>query len=100
MKKVAFLTTVMTAGLVTALSAATPEDSNGDGVLTFDEVQAAMPEITVEAFNQMDTNLDGASPFGNLCIGIERSELVVDEHQSENRGVLVDDGVHGAHVDG
>ena len=64
MKKVAFLTTVMTAGLVTALSAATPEDSNGDGVLTFDEVQAAMPEITVEAFNQMDTNLDGASPFG------------------------------------
>jgi hypothetical protein len=34
-------------------------DSNGDGVLTLDEVQAAMPEITIEAFSAMDVNADG-----------------------------------------
>lgn len=34
-------------------------DVNADGVLTIDEVRAALPEVTVEAFSAMDVNADG-----------------------------------------
>ena len=40
--------------------AATEADTNGDGLLTIDEVQAVMPEISAEAFSAMDLNSDGA----------------------------------------
>lgn len=40
--------------------AVTEADTNGDGVLTIDEVQAAYPEITTELFTAMDLNADGA----------------------------------------
>lgn len=48
------------AGAVSAVSAATEADANGDGVLTLDEVQAVMPDVTVETFSAMDLNDDGA----------------------------------------
>ncbi|TMM54857.1 hypothetical protein [Sulfitobacter sabulilitoris] len=35
-------------------------DTNGDGVLTIDEVQATYPEVTPESFSSMDLNADGA----------------------------------------
>ena len=35
-------------------------DSNGDGVLTIDEVQAMYPDVTAETFSSMDLNADGA----------------------------------------
>lgn len=35
-------------------------DTNGDGVLTIDEVQAVYPDVTVESFTTMDLNADGA----------------------------------------
>lgn len=35
-------------------------DTNGDGVLTIDEVQASFPEVTSDAFTAMDLNADGA----------------------------------------
>ncbi|MEP1198651.1 MULTISPECIES: hypothetical protein [unclassified Tateyamaria] len=35
-------------------------DVNGDGVLTIDEVQASMPEVTTDMFTTMDLNADGA----------------------------------------
>ena len=50
----------LTAALATSVAAATAADANGDGVLTIDEVQAVMPDITAEAFNVMDLNADGA----------------------------------------
>ncbi len=34
-------------------------DANGDGLLTIDEVQAVMPEVTAESFTAMDLNADG-----------------------------------------
>ncbi|MEO9653119.1 MAG: hypothetical protein ABJ360_27680 [Roseobacter sp.] len=46
--------------LAPAAMAATGADANGDGVLTIDEVQAVMPDITADAFNTMDLNADGA----------------------------------------
>lgn len=42
-----------------AASAATDADANGDGVLTIEEVQAVMPDVSAETFNAMDTNADG-----------------------------------------
>ena len=35
-------------------------DTNGDGVLTIDEVQASYPEVTSDMFTTMDLNADGA----------------------------------------
>ena len=46
--------------LPTLASAATEVDTNGDGVLTIDEVQAVYPEVDEDAFNAMDVNADGA----------------------------------------
>lgn len=52
------LVTVLCAGVATYAVAET--DANGDGVLTIDEVQAVMPDVTADAFNMMDLNADGA----------------------------------------
>ncbi|MEM1351417.1 MAG: hypothetical protein AAGF27_03690 [Pseudomonadota bacterium] len=56
--------TLVTAAILASLAmpglAATAADTNGDGVLTIDEVQAVMPEVTAETFNEMDRNADGA----------------------------------------
>ncbi|WP_299042318.1 hypothetical protein [uncultured Tateyamaria sp.] len=35
-------------------------DTNGDGVLTIDEVQASFPDVTSDTFTAMDLNADGA----------------------------------------
>lgn len=35
-------------------------DTNGDGVLTIDEVQASFPEVSSDIFTAMDLNADGA----------------------------------------
>lgn len=52
--------TVFGLGSAGVVVAATAADTNGDGLLTIDEVQAAMPDVSVDAFNAMDTNADGA----------------------------------------
>ncbi|MEL7166653.1 MAG: hypothetical protein AAGL96_14375 [Pseudomonadota bacterium] len=44
-----------------ALAQATADlDTNADGVLTLDEVQAGYPDISVDMFTTMDLNADGA----------------------------------------
>jgi Ca2+-binding EF-hand superfamily protein len=35
-------------------------DANGDGFVTMAEFQAMMPDVSVDAFMQADTNADGA----------------------------------------
>ncbi|SEP12700.1 EF hand [Salinihabitans flavidus] len=35
-------------------------DTDGDGTVSFEEVQAAYPEMTEEDFENLDTNGDGA----------------------------------------
>ncbi|MDK3072490.1 hypothetical protein QO034_05135 [Sedimentitalea sp. JM2-8] len=40
--------------------AATELDTNGDGLLTLDEVQVVLPDTTAESFTAMDANSDGA----------------------------------------
>lgn len=45
----------------TLAQAATMEelDTNADGMVTFDEIQAAMPDVTEEVFTLADANQDG-----------------------------------------
>ncbi|WP_415402680.1 hypothetical protein [Tateyamaria sp. SN3-11] len=62
MTKIATLT-FMAALAIPALAmgqGAADLDTNQDGVLTIDEVQASFPEITSDAFSAMDLNADGA----------------------------------------
>ena len=55
------------ATLVTAISpalamsdSAVEVDTNGDGVLSLEEVQAVWPSVTIEDFETMDANADGS----------------------------------------
>ncbi|WP_304193737.1 EF-hand domain-containing protein [Lentibacter algarum] len=55
------------AALVTAISpalamsnSAVEVDTNGDGVLSLEEVQAVWPSVTTEDFETMDANADGS----------------------------------------
>ena len=45
--------------LANPATSATQIDTNGDGVLTLDEVQAIYPDITEDLFTAMDLNADG-----------------------------------------
>lgn len=60
MMKTPILSMICLLGFAGAVGAATAADANGDGVLTLDEVQAVMPEVTAKAFSAMDLNADGA----------------------------------------
>ncbi|MEM8823338.1 MAG: EF-hand domain-containing protein [Pseudomonadota bacterium] len=57
----AILTTTAASLLLLAVPAwaASEMDTDGDGNVTLEEVQAAMPEITAEMFASMDTDADG-----------------------------------------
>ena len=59
MTKLYLPATVIAVVLSGAAWAATDADANGDGVLTIEEVQAAMPDVSTETFNAIDTNADG-----------------------------------------
>ena len=55
------------AALVTSISpalamsdSAVEVDTNGDGVLSLEEVQAVWPSVTTEDFETMDANADGS----------------------------------------
>lgn len=52
------LATAMTPALAMS-EAATEVDADGDGLLSFEEVQAVWPETTPESFAEMDADADG-----------------------------------------
>lgn len=65
--KFAVITSFVLAFPAYAMSQSASEiDANGDGVLTMDEVQAALPDITSETFAAMDQNADGALDEGEV----------------------------------
>ncbi len=47
-------------------------DTNGDGLMTVDEVQAVFPEITADTFAAVDTNNDGALDDAEMIAGQEQ----------------------------
>lgn len=61
MKKLSttFATLALLGASATAMSAATELDADGDGMLTFAELQAGFPDLTEETFATMDGNGDG-----------------------------------------
>jgi hypothetical protein len=54
-----FVTVLALPSLAFAATAA-ELDSNGDGLVTIDEMQAVYPDLAVETFTAMDLNADGA----------------------------------------
>ena len=58
MKTILLSTTIIAALTATGFAAA-QVDTNGDGFLTLDEVNAAFPDIKAEEFSAMDVNADG-----------------------------------------
>lgn len=76
-------TTLMSAVAVVALSAAawaqSDLDTNGDGMLTLDEVQAAYPDVTAEDFSAMDTNADGALSDDEVKAAIDAGQMPASE---------------------
>ncbi|HHI69651.1 MAG TPA: hypothetical protein ENJ91_01515 [Rhodobacteraceae bacterium] len=62
MKKIALSTATVFALTVTgaAVSAQSELDTDGDGMLSFNELLAGFPALTEEQFTQIDTNSDGA----------------------------------------
>jgi Ca2+-binding EF-hand superfamily protein len=47
-------------------------DTNGDGVMTIDEVQAVFPDVTAEAFAEIDADNDGALSDEEMVSGQEQ----------------------------
>ena len=47
-------------------------DTNGDGLMTIDEVRAVFPDVSVEAFAEVDTNDDGALDDAEMVAGQEQ----------------------------
>ena len=52
-------------------------DSNGDGLMTIDEVQAVFPDVSAETFAQVDTNKDGALDDAEMVAGQEQGLIPV-----------------------
>lgn len=50
-------------------------DANGDGFVTMAEFQAAMPDVSVDAFMEADTNADGALSQDELAAAQEEGIL-------------------------
>lgn len=61
---------MLAAPLAMAQSAA-ELDTDGNGVLTIDEVQANFPDVTSDAFAAMDLNADGALDANEIAAAQE-----------------------------
>ena len=46
-------------------------DTDGDGVYSLAEVQTAMPDMTFDSFNALDTNADGILDAEEVAAAIE-----------------------------
>ena len=60
MKTYLAMSAVLATAMGSAAFAATEVDANADGMVTLEEAQAQVPEITAEIFSSLDVNADGA----------------------------------------
>ncbi len=51
-----------------AVAQTMPEDTDGDGVYSMDEMKAAFPDVTDEVLVQIDLNEDGAIDAEELAV--------------------------------
>lgn len=71
MKNFTLKIAMMIALSATALSAQSEIDTDGDGVLSYNELLAAHPALTEEGFIAIDTNADGAVDGDELKMAVE-----------------------------
>lgn len=71
MKKRTLQAAMIIALSATALSAQSEVDTDGDGVLSYNEMLAAHPTMTEEGFMAIDTNADGAVDADELKLANE-----------------------------
>lgn len=73
-----FIATVLGLGFAATTAVAASEiDTNGDGMMTIDEVQAVFPDVSAEAFAEADANDDGALDDAEMVAGQEQGLLPV-----------------------
>ncbi len=75
MKKIVIQAATVLALTATAISAQSEIDADGDGVLSYNELLAAHPEMTEENFIAIDTNADGAVDADELKVASEAGLL-------------------------
>lgn len=75
MKNIALQTAMMIALSATTLSAQAEMDSDGDGVLSYNEILAAHPTMTEETFVTIDANADGVVDADELKVANEAGLL-------------------------
>ena len=63
--------------LANSAIAASEIDTNGDGMMTIDEVQAVFPDVSAEVFAEVDTNDDGALDDAEMVAGQEQGLIPV-----------------------
>lgn len=61
--------------LLVSTSALFAQDADGDGLVTFEELVAAHPDVTEETFNAADTNGDGTLDEDELAAAREAGTI-------------------------
>ena len=56
-------------------------DTNGDGLLTIDEVQAIYPDVSTDTFSAMDLNADGTLDADEVTAAEEAGVMPTAENQ-------------------
>jgi hypothetical protein len=59
----------------TAFAQSAEIDVNADGLYSFQEVQAVLPEMTEDTFGALDTNGDGLLDADEIAVGVEAGVL-------------------------
>lgn len=55
-------------------------DADGDGMYSLPEVQAALPDMTMDGFTVLDANGDGLLDAEEIAIAVEAGVLPADEN--------------------
>ncbi len=66
---------VLTALAVPALAQEAAIDINGDGMYSFPEIQAVMPEMAEEDFTTLDTSGDGLLDADEIAVAVDAGLL-------------------------
>lgn len=75
MKNVTIATLIGLMASSAAFAQATVEDTDGNGVYSMDELQAAYPSLTEEVFAQVDVNADGTVDADELSAAVDAGVL-------------------------
>lgn len=75
MKKIVLQVATVIALTATAVSAQSEIDTDGDGMLSYNELLAAHPDMTEENFIAIDTNADGAVDADEMKLAEEAGLL-------------------------